>query len=407
MNEFQVLLDAPGTPATRVQIAKVGPLSDSRYGDFEISAQSALNWGRNLSALPGGRAVIDAEHRSERKPRDSRAMGWVTGVELDGNKIYANCEWTKRGEKAIRRREYLFVSPAFGPFVNEKGKEFDDVLCSLALTNKPAISDQPTLQLSSPERLEAADAAWKTLDISQADRKKAQDAGNSLPDGSYPIPDRAHLRAAAILAASHHGDWKAARALIKRRAKELGVAVRELPGFADASADDDSDDGGKALSKADRKAKRKLLDRQAAASGMVMLSAKKVRKLEQAAADRRVAQRQLEHQGFEHAFAAAVKARKAVPGQEDGYRRFYALDQTRTLQMLEQAPQIMPDRPMGAPTIDFSNAPPDVDPAAAAAAGFDPNSVVLDQRVQERLRELGAPQAEYPRILTQLLGEES
>ena len=33
--------------------------------------------------------------------------------------------------------------------------------------------------------------------------------------------------------ASHHGDWKAAQELIRRRAKELGVDVTTLPGFAE------------------------------------------------------------------------------------------------------------------------------------------------------------------------------
>lgn len=56
-----------------------------------------------------------------------------------------------------------------------------------------------------------------------AERKKHAEAGNALPDGSYPIPDKDALRRAAILARSKHGDWKAAERLIARRARELGV----------------------------------------------------------------------------------------------------------------------------------------------------------------------------------------
>lgn len=55
-------------------------------------------------------------------------------------------------------------------------------------------------------------------------RSKQADRGNALPDGSYPIPDADALRRAAILARSKHGNYKAARKLIARRAKELGVA---------------------------------------------------------------------------------------------------------------------------------------------------------------------------------------
>src|SRR5215472_2403408 len=71
------------------------------------------------------------------------------------------------------------------------------------------------------------------MSVTQAERDKARKAGNSLPDGSYPINNIAQLHSAAVLAASHHGDWKAAQALIRRRAKELGVDVSTLPGFGE------------------------------------------------------------------------------------------------------------------------------------------------------------------------------
>ncbi len=54
-------------------------------------------------------------------------------------------------------------------------------------------------------------------------RKQLAGAGHSLPDGSYPVPDKDALRRAAILARSGHGNVTAARRLIARRAKELGV----------------------------------------------------------------------------------------------------------------------------------------------------------------------------------------
>lgn len=55
-------------------------------------------------------------------------------------------------------------------------------------------------------------------------RKELAGGGNALPDGSYPIPDKDALRRAAILARSGHGNVSAARRLISRRAKELGVS---------------------------------------------------------------------------------------------------------------------------------------------------------------------------------------
>jgi len=55
-------------------------------------------------------------------------------------------------------------------------------------------------------------------------RKDLAAAGNALPDGSYPIPDTDALHRASVLARSGHGNVSGARALIARRAKELGVA---------------------------------------------------------------------------------------------------------------------------------------------------------------------------------------
>jgi hypothetical protein len=60
-------------------------------------------------------------------------------------------------------------------------------------------------------------------DISDSDRQALAAKGQALPDGSYPIPDAEHLKSAAILCKSGHGDTKAAAALIEKRARELGV----------------------------------------------------------------------------------------------------------------------------------------------------------------------------------------
>lgn len=91
------------------------------------------------------------------------------------------------------------------------------------------------------EHLCLEDAEARAAAVKEADRKALAGKGHALPDGSYPIPDIAHLHAAAILAASHHGDWKAAQELIRKRAPELGVDVNSLPGFNETeqkSADD-------------------------------------------------------------------------------------------------------------------------------------------------------------------------
>ena len=71
--------------------------------------------------------------------------------------------------------------------------------------------------------------------------------GKALSDGSYPIGDAEDLKNAATLAASGHGNVSAAKALIRKRAKELGVKVENLPGFGSekSAANGNGNGGGK------------------------------------------------------------------------------------------------------------------------------------------------------------------
>ena len=78
-------------------------------------------------------------------------------------------------------------------------------------------------QLAKQAVYDAEETVYKTP-VDAATRRRAASSGNALPDGSYPIEDVSHLHSAAILARSGHGDVSAARALIARRAKELGVS---------------------------------------------------------------------------------------------------------------------------------------------------------------------------------------
>jgi hypothetical protein len=91
-----------------------------------------------------------------------------------------------------------------------------------------AATQMPQLQRGQDDEVELEE-------VDQAYRDKAHAGGHSLPDKSYPILDTKRLHSAAVLAASHHGDWKAAQALIRREAKRLGVDVTTLPGFGKKS----------------------------------------------------------------------------------------------------------------------------------------------------------------------------
>ena len=68
-------------------------------------------------------------------------------------------------------------------------------------------------------------------------RRKAAKSKHALPNGSYLIEDKKHLHSAAVLASSGHGNVSAAKVLIRRRARELGVDVSSLPGFGQSEED--------------------------------------------------------------------------------------------------------------------------------------------------------------------------
>jgi hypothetical protein len=89
--------------------------------------------------------------------------------------------------------------------------------------------DELAWQAVADDEAEALKASMEVLEkdhreFSTSRRKDLASQGHALPDGSYPIPDTDALHRASILARSGHGNVSGARALIARRAKELGVA---------------------------------------------------------------------------------------------------------------------------------------------------------------------------------------
>lgn len=156
--EYATLLDAPLAGAKRIPIAREGQFTDRRYGEFGISETNFENWQRNLERLPGGRALVDVDHKADRPQpfRDTQAAGWVTGLEKDGDMIYGTFEPTPKGEQLVKDGRYLFTSAVFGKYKNESGETFDDTLMGVSLTNRPFIKSMPMVTLASEEHIQQA-----------------------------------------------------------------------------------------------------------------------------------------------------------------------------------------------------------------------------------------------------------
>jgi len=197
---FALLLDAPTTPASRMPLARLGEFNDpKRYGEFKITANDVKSWQSNLKHLPGERALIDFDHRADKPSphRDTKAAGWITGIEQDGDMAYASVEWTPQGEEAVRNKTYLFTSPVFGPWADETGTTYDNVLAGAALTNKPFLGSMPMVTLASEasihqalEQDPAAALFQRALDGDLGEDARRLALGEDTPDEPAANDDR-------------------------------------------------------------------------------------------------------------------------------------------------------------------------------------------------------------------------
>lgn len=423
MTDLRLLLDSPDEPRSRIQVATLGDFTHGKYGDFSITADDINAWKQNLQHLPGGRALIDLDHRADRSPRNSEAAGWITDLALEDGVPFAEVEWTPVGKQAIQDKRYLFFSPTFGRWENERGDVFENTLTGGALTNKPHLSSMPTVSLAAPERVSKAfeDDLYQ-LDVDAAERKLAVKEGNALPDGSYPIRNTAQLHAAAILAASGHGNAAAAKVLIRRRAKELGVDLNSLPGFGSETADSRSkkkmasvtentlkllDLDGDADDAAVEAAVAKLLEKPETPEVKALEAEVKDRDAQIKTLETKVGSLEQFHakmleeiadREFTAAFDKSLREGRVVDAQRDKMRRFFELDQEAALDHLQTTPQLVRMGPSG-----WNNER--VSPEAAVApAGVDADSFQLDQKVRAYIQANNLNLAkDYPKVLNQAL----
>jgi len=161
----------------------------------DVTKTAAQPITASLTFSPGDLAKL-LEHRRAAEEREAEAVKADTGGDEEGG---GNAEDDDEDESS---------SPDMSPD--------DDTDCKTAEPDwAKARTDEVTalLLLGKDHR-----------EFTAEQRREHAKEGNALPDGSYPIPDKDALRRAAILARSGHGDVAAARKLIARRAKELGVA---------------------------------------------------------------------------------------------------------------------------------------------------------------------------------------
>jgi phage I-like protein len=415
---FTALLDAPAKPTKRVQIAKLGDFSDGRYGEFSITADEVESWRKNLAKLPGGKAVIDFDHKSQRTPRDSRAAGWITGVHRDGEKVMADVDWTELGEGAIERREYQFFSPVYGDFADEHGDTHSDTLSAGALTNVPFLGSMPALALASEDAMEGALKQLEADDeqhtrllatLTTTQRNNLSSSDFVFPsDRRYPIHDESHAKNALARVAQNGSPEEQAKvkAAVYKRYPSLKPSKKESDSRSPMEAkilealglDAEADDA-KVLAAVEalktppepEPATTKTLEAQAQEQGLKLMSTAEFGDLQSQAAAGAKAAGELAETKFETAFTRALERGKAVPAQKELTHKLYVVDPAETLKALDEGPQLVNVTPRGAPieaTADVATPP-----------GVSPEGFQMDKAVKDRIKELGKnPNTDYVEV---------
>ena len=136
----EVLPKPGGALPSRIEIMPLGPLRlDDQRGEVGRLTDAASLVARTMAAAKGGVLPIDFGHGMDGLGTgDQRAAGWITGLDVEKDRVMATVEWTLPGEQALRDRTYRFISPTFT--VPTDGGEVG-VILRAGLTNNPAFRE--------------------------------------------------------------------------------------------------------------------------------------------------------------------------------------------------------------------------------------------------------------------------
>ena len=126
-------LSLSGVPH-RILVLPLGHVS-SEKGDFIVDGESFQMIQGNMQRRAID-IVVDYEHQTLTNSQ-APASGWIKGLSLGNDGIYAEVEWTNRARGYLRNKEYKYLSPVV--FVRKSDRKVS-LLHSVALTNTPAIN---------------------------------------------------------------------------------------------------------------------------------------------------------------------------------------------------------------------------------------------------------------------------
>src|SRR3989304_7212377 len=122
-----------------IQIIKTGNFDHPEHGRIRITEADLKEMVRHFnSQIRGQQIPVDVDHKHE-----LGAVGWFKALSgpktVNGESaLFADIEWTLKGEEVIKGGAFKYFSPHYGMWVNpETGEKFRNVLLSGAITNFP------------------------------------------------------------------------------------------------------------------------------------------------------------------------------------------------------------------------------------------------------------------------------
>ncbi len=145
VTDLSGMQDLDGKRTSTIEFLKIGNWSHPLWGEIDITAERLERFKQNFESGIRKGIAIDVEHKS-----DDGAVGWVTGLIIDGDCLMAEVEWTDEGVSLIKGRKYRFFSPEYADVYSdpETGAEYRDVLIGGALTNRPFMQKLEEIVLS-------------------------------------------------------------------------------------------------------------------------------------------------------------------------------------------------------------------------------------------------------------------
>lgn len=151
-------LSLAGAP-DHILVLPLGHVS-SEKGDFIVDRDSFQMIQDNMRRRAID-IVVDYEHQTLTNSQ-APASGWIKGLSLGNDGIYANVEWTDRAKGYLSNKEYRYLSPVV---LVRKSDRKVSLLHSVALTNTPAINGMVPIVNS------FGAPAWKGPGLTQTQRQ--------------------------------------------------------------------------------------------------------------------------------------------------------------------------------------------------------------------------------------------